>query len=185
MIREKANGSIINNSGFTIVELFIFISIIGILLTIGVPAFSNWIPDYRLRNKAKELYGDMHLAKIKAIRENDKYKIVFLTDADISYRLIKPDDVIEKTVTFPSSDSGDKISFGCGEATKNAAKSGGSLPDDGISYTGNILTFNPGGTGSAGFAYLHNRKGTSYAIGSLSSGVIFIKKWDKANNSWK
>ena len=178
MIRKSANCSTTNNSGFTLIEMFIFICIVGIVAAIGIPAFSAWIPDYRLRCKVKELYADMHLAKAKALRENDKYKIVFSPDTDTSYRLIKPDGVVDKSVSFSSSDSDSKIDFGCGAATKNATKSGGTLPDDGVSYAGNTLTFNPRGTGSSGFVYLHNSKGTSYAIGTLSSGVIHIKKWN-------
>ncbi|MGD9160529.1 MAG: GspH/FimT family pseudopilin [Desulfobacteraceae bacterium] len=185
MIRERADQLMTNKSGFTLYELAICLCIAGIVGAIGVPAFYNWIPDYRLRSKAKELYTDMHLAKTKAIRENDKCKLVFSADEDTSYRLLSADGVIEKTVTFPSTDSADKISFGCGDAKKNATKSGGTPPGDGISYNGNVLTFNPRGTGSPGYVYLQNRKGTSYAIGTLSSGVIFIKKWDKISNSWK
>ncbi len=185
MVQERVSDSMTNNSGFTLVELVIILCIVGILATIGIPAFSSWIPDYRLRNKAKELYADMHLAKMKAVKEYKKYRIVFYTDGDASYRLIKNDGTTEKMVNLFSSDSGEKISFGCGAATKNATKSGGTPPVDGISYNGNILTFNPRGTGSPGYAYLHNSKGTSYAIGTLSSGVIFMKKWDEASNSWK
>ena len=185
MIRERVDLYLTNHSGFTLYELAICICIAGIVAAIGVPAFYNWIPDYRLRGKAKELYTDMYLAKTKAIRENDKYKIVFSTNEDTSYSLLSTDGVIEKTVTFPFSDSADEISFGCGDATKSATKSGGTPPGDGISYNGNVLTFNPRGTGSPGYVYLQNKKGTSYAIGTLSSGVIFLKKWDKTCNSWK
>ena len=182
MIYPKKTA-ITNSSGFTLFELFTIICIIGIVFTIGIPAFSAWIPDYRLRAKAKELYTDMHLAKIKALKENDKYKIVFSNDTANSYSLVKSDDVIEKTVIFSSSETDTKILFGGGSATKNATKSGGSLPGDGISYADNTLTFNPRGTGSSGYVYLHNRKGTSYAIGTLTSGVIFIKKWN--GSDWK
>ena len=185
MIRDRVDDFLTHDSGFTLAELVITVCIIGILATIGVPAFSSWVPDYRLRNKAKELYADMHLAKMKAVKEYAKYRIVFSIDADTSYRLIKNDGTIEKTVHLSSPDSGDKISFGCGTATISATKSGGIPPVDGISYNGNVLTFNPRGTGSPGYAYLQNNKGTSYAIGTLSSGVIFIKKWNKISNSWE
>lgn len=173
------------NSGFTLLELTIIVCIIGIIATIGIPTFLSWIPDYRLRNQAKELYADMYLAKMKAVKEYSKYRIVFVTSADTSYKLINNNGEIEKTVKLSSADSGDKIFFGCGAATKSATKSGGTPPEDGISYNGNILTFNPRGTGSPGFAYLYNSRGTSYAVGTLSSGVIFMKKWDKTSNSWK
>ena len=185
MAPERVNKSILNKSGFTFFELVIIICIIGILAAIGIPTFSSWISDYRLRCKAKELYADMYLAKMKAVKEYNKYRIVFSSDADMSYKLVKNDGAVEKTVTLFSSGSENKISFGCGEATKSATKSGGTPPVDGISYTGNVLTFNPRGTGSPGYVYLHNSRGTSYAIGTLSSGVIHMKKWDNISNIWR
>ena len=89
MIRKSAKCSSTNYSGFTLFEMFICICIAGIVAAIGIPVYSAWIPDYRLRSKAKELYADMHLAKVKALRENDKYKIIFSPGSDTSYRLIK------------------------------------------------------------------------------------------------
>ena len=58
------------DSGFSLVELLAVIAVIAIAASIGVPAFSAWIPDYRLRNIVNELHSDMYLAKMKAIKEN-------------------------------------------------------------------------------------------------------------------
>ena len=185
MIRKKVNDYVKYCSGFSLIELLIIITIAAIIATIGIPAFSTWIPDYRLRNIAKELYADMYLAKMKAIKENKKYKIIFATGSNESYSLINADGVIEKMVTISTSGSGQGISFGCGNATKSAKKAGGPPPDDGISYNDNVVTFNSRGTGSTGYLYIYNSKGTSYAVGTLSSGVILIKKWDKTGNCWK
>jgi prepilin-type N-terminal cleavage/methylation domain-containing protein len=175
----------LQGKGFSLLELLFVLCIAGILATIATPVFSTWIPDYRLRGMAKELYADMHLAKTKAIKENDKYKIVFNTGKNNSYKFIKADGAIEKTVLFNPADSDSIISFGCGDATKDATKAGGSPPSDGVSYTDNAVTFNPRGTGTSGYAYLTNSKGSSFAIGTLSSGVIFIKKWDRKSQAWK
>ena len=185
MIRKKVNDYVKYCSGFSLIELLIIITIAAIIASIGIPAYTTWIPDYRLRNIAKELYADMYLVKMKAIKENKKYKIIFATGSNESYSIKNADGVIEKTVTISVSDSEHGISFGCGNATKSAKKAGGPPPDDGISYTSNVATFNPRGTGSSGYIYLHNRKGSSYSIGTLSSGVIFLKKWDNSSNSWK
>lgn len=171
--------------GFSLLELLFVLCIAGILATIATPAFSTWIPEYRLRGMAKELYADMHLAKMKAIKENDIYKIVFITGGNDSYSFKRADGAIEKTVNFNQEDSGSIISFGYGDATKDATKTGGSPPSDGVSYAGNAVTFNPRGTGTSGYVYLANSKGSSFAVGTLSSGVIFIKKWDKKIRAWK
>jgi prepilin-type N-terminal cleavage/methylation domain-containing protein len=171
--------------GFSLLELLFVLCIAGILATIATPFFSTWIPDYRLRGIAKELYADMHLAKMKSIKENDKYKIVFNTAANGSYSFKKPDGVIEKTCLFNPADSDSIVSFGCGDATKDATRAGGSPPSDGVSFADNAVTFNPRGTGTSGYVYLTNTKGSSYAVGTLSSGVILIKKWDRKDKAWK
>ena len=185
MLENKMIYLKINDSGFTLVELVIIVCILGILISIASPLFSTWLPDYRLRCKAKELYGDMYLARMNAIKENSKYKIFFFTGSSESYILKNADGSIEKTVELKSSNSDQKIGFGGGAATKSAKKSGGALPDDGVSFYNNVVTFNSRGTGSPGYVYIDNSKGSSYAVGMLSSGVIFLKKWDMASSSWK
>ena len=176
--------NLFNVKGFSTIELIIFIAIAGILASVSIPVFSNWMPEHRLKVRVNELYGDMHLTKMRAIKENEKYKIVFSTESNASYSLVDSDGRIEKTVEL-SSNSTKKICFGCGNATKNATKSGGTPPSDGVSYRNNTVTFNPRGTGSTGYVYLDNCKGSSYAIGTLSSGIIRIKKWDKSSKAWK
>ncbi|NLD36606.1 MAG: prepilin-type N-terminal cleavage/methylation domain-containing protein [Desulfatiglans sp.] len=171
--------------GFSLLELLFVLCIAGILATVATPVFSTWIPDYRLRAIAKELYADMHLAKMRSIKENDKYKIVFNTEANNSYSFIRADGVIEKTVFFNPAASDSIVAFGYGKAIKDATKTGGSPPADGVSYAGNAVTFNPRGTGTSGYVYLANSKGSSFAVGTLSSGVIHIKKWDKNSKSWR
>lgn len=185
MILEKPKLFKDDVSGFTLLELAVTIFIIGILASISIPVFSTLIPDYKLRSAAQEIYSDMYLAKMKAIKMRNKYKIVFLTGVNASYIIKQDSGPIEKTVTLSSPDSGGKICFGCGKATKNATKSGGVPPPDGVSYYTNSVTFNPRGMGSSGYAYIENSKGTSYAIGTLSSGVIFFKKWNNSSNSWE
>ncbi len=183
MIQER--GLRIYYSGFSFLELIFVVCIAAILASVAIPVFSTLIPDYMLRSKAKELYSDMYLARTRAIKENDKYKIFFYPGTIGSYSLENADGNIEKTVILQSSDSDKIIGFGSGAATKSAIKSGGPPPDDGVSYADNILTFNSRGTGSSGYVYLDNSKGASYAIGTLSSGVIFLKKWDRESSSWK
>ena len=83
---------------------------------------------------------------------------------------------MEKQV-FLNTNSG-HISFGHGGATSGVG--GAAFPGDGVSYAGNVLAFNPTGFGNAGYVYLENDNNRTYAIGTLSSGIIMLKKWNGA-----
>jgi prepilin-type N-terminal cleavage/methylation domain-containing protein len=72
-------------SGFTMMELMIAIAIIGILAAIGIPAFTVWLPNYRLKVATGDVYSALQFAKSTAIKENADVVIWFNT-ANNSYR---------------------------------------------------------------------------------------------------
>ena len=39
-------------AGFTIVELVVALAIMGIAVSVAIPGFSRWLPDYRLKSAA-------------------------------------------------------------------------------------------------------------------------------------
>ncbi len=182
-------------AGFTLIEALVTLVILGILAIFAIPAFSVWIPNYRLSNAAKELYSNMSLAKLGAIKQNKTWAVVF--DPSVSpgrYFICSDDgangtwdgppamggdDVAVKTVLL--SDYGGQVDFGHAGAT--APPGGGSFPADEISYASNVATFNATGFGTAGYVFLANQEGKTYAIGSLNSGIIMLKKWD--GSSWQ
>jgi len=67
------------NSGFTITELMIAIAIIGILVAVAVPAVINWLPNYRLKAAARDLFSHMQKAKLEAVKRNTDVIIIFTT----------------------------------------------------------------------------------------------------------
>ena len=71
-----------NVSGFTKIELIVVSCVIGVLASAGVPAVSSMIPNYQLRSAARDLYSNMHLAKMTAIRENKKCKLYVSLNPD-------------------------------------------------------------------------------------------------------
>lgn len=64
-------------SGFTLMELMIVVVIVGILLAIALPSFSDSIDRNRLRAITNTLYGDLQFAKSEAIKRNQPMTVDF------------------------------------------------------------------------------------------------------------
>jgi type IV fimbrial biogenesis protein FimT len=69
-----------NNFGFTFFELFVAIAIIAILSALGTPAFLQWRSNAKLRDAVSSLRGDLEMAKLRAIRENEFVAVLFNTN---------------------------------------------------------------------------------------------------------
>ena len=77
--------------GFTITELLIAVAVLGIAAAVAVPNYNDWAVKSRVNSAARELYTELHLARMKAISENNNYVITFNTSAH-SYSIYDDDD---------------------------------------------------------------------------------------------
>jgi type IV fimbrial biogenesis protein FimT len=184
----------LRKNGFSIIELLVILAVLGIATTIAVPGFSILLPNYRLKTAARDLYSNMQLAKMGAIKSNADWAVVFDHGLN-SYSICSDDggdgdwtdgdETVEKTVNM--SDYGSGVGYGHGNATTNATSGGGAFPVDDISYAGpnNVAIFNSRGLiDNLGYVYLSNSKNTSYALGTPSvAGVIVMRKW--AGAAWE
>ena len=66
--------------GFTLIELMIVISISAILLAMAVLGYLAVVPTYRLKAAVSLVRGDLYAAKIRAVKNNRQYKVVFGTN---------------------------------------------------------------------------------------------------------
>lgn len=56
--------------GFTLIELLIAITILGILLTLGMPSMQLWMRDLQIRAAAESILEGVQLARQEAVRRN-------------------------------------------------------------------------------------------------------------------
>ena len=66
-----------DRAGFTFIELLVVFVIIAVLAAAAIPSFAVWMPNYRVKKAARDLYSDMQLAKLGSIKENVSWRVVY------------------------------------------------------------------------------------------------------------
>jgi type IV fimbrial biogenesis protein FimT len=186
----------INSRGFTLTEVLVTIGILTILCLIAIPTYTAWLPDYRLKQAARDLYSNLQRAKMGAIKANDSWGIWFDNTVNPGRYLIYSlgpnrtwengggDDVYQNITINLSGYKG--VNYGHGTATNNV---GGTPfgPGDDIGYKtpdGVVVFSNRGTVINQGYVYLSNAKGTAYAVGTPSpAGVVVLRKY--SGGAWK
>ena len=178
-----------SKSGFTLIEVIVVMVIIAIMAAIAMPRFVDWLPNMRLKAAARDLYSNMQKARMLAVKSNKSTAIIF-DDSNDRYDLCDQWSSTPtpgctgniQSISLDSYKSG--IRFGHGQAAQSVT--GGSFPASDISYSSPVKTavFNPDGLSNSGYVYLENDSSdTAWAVGTLSSGVIKILKWQ--NGGWR
>jgi Tfp pilus assembly protein FimT len=103
--------------GLTLVELFIGIMIMTIFGAITAPQLTGLMRGFRINGAAKVVWGDLHRAKMMAIKENRTIRVDFITGAYKIMRAGPEEEVFRRNLPndFPGitvSISGGTISFG-------------------------------------------------------------------------
>jgi type IV fimbrial biogenesis protein FimT len=188
-----------NSVGFTLIELLVVIAMIAALALIAIPGFSAWLPEYRLKQAARELYSNLQRAKMGAVRANESWGIWFDTGTNPGRYLIYSlgpnrawdnlaapptgDDVYQNITIRLSDYKG--VNYGRALTIPNCP---GDLGTGNITYQtpNDVVVFTNRGTvgNPFGFVYLSNGKGTCYAVGTPSpAGVVVLRKWN--GSSWQ
>ncbi len=74
----KINGS---NKGFSLVELLVVMAIIAVLAGVGIPAMLGRMSHMRLKRDARSVMTELNAARLKAIINNTKYRVIFTLNA--------------------------------------------------------------------------------------------------------
>jgi type IV fimbrial biogenesis protein FimT len=119
--------------GFTVTEIMIVLVIMGILMAIAIPNFSQWAANYRLKAAARDVYTNFQKARIEAIKTNSNVVVSFTVAAG-SYEVFvdnggttgigtagddvrNGDEKILATVNMPADVILDSVNFSSGSTT--------------------------------------------------------------------
>ncbi len=184
--------------GYSLVELLVAISIIGILSVIAVPQYSNFVAKGKVKSATGDLLQNARLARTLAIKENQTYVIAFNLPGANSYSIgfdTNGDGTPEGYDNGPvrvinlQTEYGNDVVFGTFTA------SGPGEPDTCpacIDISGSTVTFAPtiapvyeqfnpdGSVGFTGSAFItHTTLGFTYMMRvSYQSGKFDLWKWD-------
>lgn len=177
-----------NESGFSLVELLVATVILAILASVAIPTFSAWLPGYRLKRAARDLYSNLQRAKLGAVNANETRGVFFeneVTPGRYSIWSLGPnrkwdqgggDDVPRNIMVDLSKYGG--VDYGNGNAPINIQ---GNPFGPVITYVtpDNVAIFSSRGTiNNLGYVYLCNTRGSAYAVGTPSqAGAIVMKKY--------
>jgi type IV fimbrial biogenesis protein FimT len=75
MLRPQATA------GFTLIEVLVGVSILGVLLALGMPSFANYMGNAKLRASAASFHAAAQFARAEAIKRNGGVEII-LTDVE-------------------------------------------------------------------------------------------------------
>lgn len=73
--------------GFSLIELIVGMLILGVLMSIGIPAFSDWLRNARVRTAAESVLNGLQLARAEAVRRNTTVGLGLMTTLDDSCAL--------------------------------------------------------------------------------------------------
>ncbi len=73
------------SAGFTLIELMIALTIIGIFIMLAMPAFSTWIMNTQIRTTAESITNGLQVARNEAVQRNSAVQFVKGAGTDSSW----------------------------------------------------------------------------------------------------
>lgn len=84
--RLKFLRYVIDQHGFTLMELMACLGVAGLLMVIAIPAFRNTLPSLRLNDAARQIATELQQVRMKAIAQSIPHQINFSTTTYVVQR---------------------------------------------------------------------------------------------------
>lgn len=187
-IAARNNVCAQRESGFTLTELMIVVSILGILAAVSVPSMFASLPNRHLKSAARDVYATLQSARLLAVKRNSRVRVYLNNTVNPGTVVIAlPDAAGNFTIAIDQqgeyqtnlSSYGSGVDFGVpagqvdwnSDAIANTVTFGGGPP--------RFCTYNSDGTSGAGTVYLiNNQASVVYAITTVTSGAVKLRKYN-------
>jgi Tfp pilus assembly protein FimT len=160
---RKPSGLLRDCLGLTVTEVIVSCLMVAIAGTLAASAYSAWLPRYRLKAAARDIYACLQQSKMLAIKNKVNCSVTYSLNPDRYF-------ISGVTKTVNLADYGSGIRF---------------EGPEGQTFSVHTVTFNDRGFSNSGYVYLTNeQKSAYYRVGlSWSTGVVRFQQhgpdgWD-------
>jgi prepilin-type N-terminal cleavage/methylation domain-containing protein len=172
--------------GFSTIELLVTMIILAIVAVIAIAGFSRWLPNYRLRVAARDVFSNFQHARLTAVKRHavcaitfgqavggTPYDYVVFVDKDSDLEFDEPGDEVLTKVLFSeqykgvvfdtSKGGGDGIDFPANDDALPA-----------LGFLSNGFSVDNAGNPASGSVYLTNASGREREVAVSAAGNITI-----------